>query len=291
MKNLHVLPTDKPSRLSILNSGKLNFGAEIMSSSNSKPQHIYITSDEEIKVGDWCYNSINNNVYKKEIDKLSFAYEYKIILTTDQDLIKDGVQDIDDEFLEWFIKNPSCEEVEVDKNWNYPLDKRWEYKIIIPKEEQKQHLIDIMRGDEELGLYGEPKQIKCYCGHTTYCDCSPQEEPKQETLEETAERLFPKEKHPTSFETLRKAFISSAGRQQRQQEKLEKLKDLSYWRANAEEDYMKVPISVLRYITELENGMYSEEEVIDLLQEMNDWPTIFDGRIDIREWFEQFKKK
>ena len=19
----------------------------------------------------------------------------------------------------------------------------------------------------------EPKQIKCYCGHTTYCDCSP----------------------------------------------------------------------------------------------------------------------
>jgi len=30
----------------------------------------------------------------------------------------------------------------------------------------------------------EPKQIKCYCGHTTYCDCSPLEEPKQETLEE-----------------------------------------------------------------------------------------------------------
>ncbi len=27
----------------------------------------------------------------------------------------------------------------------------------------------------------EPKQIKCYCGHTTYCDCSPLEEPKQET--------------------------------------------------------------------------------------------------------------
>jgi hypothetical protein len=66
---------------------------------------------------------------------------------------------------------------------------------------------------------------------------------------------------------------------------------LSYWRANAEEDYMKVPISVLRYITELENRMYSEEEVIDLLQEMNDWPTIFDGRIDIKEWFDQFKKK
>ena len=34
----------------------------------------------------------------------------------------------------------------------------------------------------------EPKQIKCYCGHTTYCDCGPLEEPKQETLEEYAEK-------------------------------------------------------------------------------------------------------
>jgi hypothetical protein len=40
-----------------------------------------------------------------------------------------------------------------------------------------------------------------------------------------------------------------------------------------------------------EERMYSEEEVIDFLQEMNDWPTTFEGRIDIREWFEQFKKK
>ncbi len=30
----------------------------------------------------------------------------------------------------------------------------------------------------------EPKQIKCYCGHTITCDC----EPKQETIEEAAER-------------------------------------------------------------------------------------------------------
>ena len=37
--------------------------------------------------------------------------------------------------------------------------------------------------------------------------------------------------------------------------------------------------------------MYSEEEVIDFLQEMNDWPTTFEGRIDIEDWFEQCKKK
>jgi hypothetical protein len=36
-------------------------------------------------------------------------------------------------------------------------------------------------------LTEEPKQIKCYCGHTTTCDCSPLE-PKQETVEEAARR-------------------------------------------------------------------------------------------------------
>lgn len=33
---------------------------------------------------------------------------------------------------------------------------------------------------------------------------------------------------------------------------MELVKDLNYWKSNAEEDYLKVPISVLRYISELE---------------------------------------
>ena len=32
-------------------------------------------------------------------------------------------------------------------------------------------------------------------------------------------------------------------------------KDLNYWKANAEEDYKQVPISVLRYIIELETAV------------------------------------
>ena len=61
-------------------------------------------------------------------------------------------------------------------DWNETLIKEE------PKQEQqKQHLINMMHDDEELGLYEEPKQeTKCYCGHTTYCDCGPLEEPKQE---------------------------------------------------------------------------------------------------------------
>ena len=75
-------------------------------------QKIYITSDEAIKQGDWCiYNTgeIIQYLVKLNADNLK-----KIILTTDQDLIADGVQKIDDDFLNWFVKNPFCEMVEVE---------------------------------------------------------------------------------------------------------------------------------------------------------------------------------
>ena len=39
-------------------------------------------------------------------------------------------------------------------------------------------------------------------------------------------------------------------------------KDLNYWKKNAEEDYMKVPISVLRYISELEKVAFPQADVI-----------------------------
>ena len=157
MKNIHILPTDKPSRLHKIGN---ELGLTNTPNSNflAKQHNIYITSDEGIKDDDWVYcpvlkkpvficldsilmfkdlgyDSNGNSKYKKEWLK-------KIILTTDPDLIKYGVQAIDDEFLEWFVKNPSCESVEIDKNWNYPLDKSWEYKIIIPKEEPKQETLE-----------------------------------------------------------------------------------------------------------------------------------------------------
>jgi hypothetical protein len=33
-------------------------------------------------------------------------------------------------------------------------------------------------------------RTKCYCGHTSYCDCGPLEEPKQETLEKVTENNY-----------------------------------------------------------------------------------------------------
>jgi len=144
-KNIHVLPTDKPSNLFLWWDLLKTTSCLIFDSSwkesykkvnNYINQNIYIASDEEIKEGDWFY-SVRELIEKAVINYPKGEHFGKIILTTDQDLIKDGVQAIDDTFLEWFVKNPSCEEIEakiVSTWWNSGIKKDY-YKIIIPKEE------------------------------------------------------------------------------------------------------------------------------------------------------------
>jgi hypothetical protein len=67
----------------------------------------------------------------------------EILLSTDIELTQDGVQAIDDEFLEWFVKNPSCESVDVFSSKWYLAGEQKEYlKIIIPKEEPKQETLE-----------------------------------------------------------------------------------------------------------------------------------------------------
>jgi hypothetical protein len=216
MKNIHILPTDK-ARLYI-HQGKLYDHKKTMHIADGTqiPQHIYITSNEEVK-DCWVLNTHSNEVYFLTGYYGIQPLAKKIILTTDQNLIKDGVQVIDDEFLEWFVDNPSCEEVETKVEFIQTSDNLKDgfyYRIIIPNEEPKQEIV----------------------------------------------------------------------------------KDLGYWKANAEEDYMKVPISVLRYISELENQMYSKEAVLQLIinckerfggSDLDDY--VEDSKVI--KWFEQFKKK
>jgi hypothetical protein len=136
MENIHVIPTDKPSRLLLSGFGTLFLTPPIEFKSSDKYQNIYITSDKEIKEGDYIgYPTLNNWVPIKYLGGDLIGSEKKIILTTDPDLIKDGIQAIDDTFLEWFVKNPSCEYVKIDKLVFY---EHKNYKIIIPKEEAKQ---------------------------------------------------------------------------------------------------------------------------------------------------------
>jgi hypothetical protein len=161
MKNIYILATDnKPSRLYFNVNDKEFQICEIEKPSTIlKPnRHIYITSDEMID-NCWVLNTISGEVFfnNTKLD-LVLPVTKKIILTTDQDLI--GVQKINDEFLEWFIKNPSCEEVEIGNQSIQSFDTgHFEdfYKIIIPKDEPKQHLVD-MKNHEDSLWEDEPKQ-------------------------------------------------------------------------------------------------------------------------------------
>jgi hypothetical protein len=139
MENIHILTTLNPSRMLRGFDGIRLFKNEVSPDNQwCVNVNIHITNDEEIKDGD---KRINNYQMKPKGEEIPSK---KIILTTDQDLIKDGVQAIPDEFLEWFVKNPSCEEVEVESEKRHWKEVNWMivYKIIIPKEEPKQETIE-----------------------------------------------------------------------------------------------------------------------------------------------------
>ena len=187
MKNIHLIPTEKPS---ILIQKRIT--KELKLSSLNNPQrwsnvNIYITSEEEIKEGDWFTDSNNSLKISYKLSHVQFANPKKIILTDDPDLLDDGVQAIDDDFLEWLVKNPSCEWVEVRFDYKKfrwsDLNKSQCYKIIIPQEEPKPH------------SFCETPEEKCTMN---YCDengcqnrvrhlVEPQEELKQDLEKEMFE--------------------------------------------------------------------------------------------------------
>ena len=162
MKNIHLQPTSQLSRLvKIYNEAdkkSFELKLDIEVNDNFKEyQNIYITSDEEISGLEnniWVYNNGRVWLWENTMALVSNNKPRKIILATDQDL--DGVQSIDDEFLEWFVKNPSCEFVKLDStckcvecgssvksscDYAYKCKPQIFYKIIIPKEEPKQEIV------------------------------------------------------------------------------------------------------------------------------------------------------
>ena len=262
MKNIHLIPTDKPSRLGrFIDTGKLSLRTDddIPRGENI---NIYITVDEEIQEGDWIIDLVRNNISEASgisnednnivLDSGSFANINqckKIILTTDQDLIADGVQSIDDKFLEWFVKNPSCEKVKVEiettsiqlpqqqlSENSYDLAFRWinkkVYKIIIPQEESKQETL----------TYTEAAKKEERIFNSTMVS-------KQETLEEAAYRLSAEKFEPNHI------------------------------------GFMLGVIEGAKWQQEQDKNKYSEEEVLNIIADC-------DGSVtQAKKWFEQFKKK
>jgi hypothetical protein len=207
MKNIHVIATDKPSRLLI------NWEKDLCY--KSKPylmegtQNIYITNSEEIKEGDWCIHTELHDLYFKDNNSIEYPafkkYYKKIILTTDLDLIKAGVQSIPDEFLEWICKNSNCEEVKIVKEkvslgevaGTTYID--FNYKIIIPKQESSLSNIKC------TCISFEPN---CFTSRCRKCGFLPKEESKPYTIDDYFNDEFPKEKPKQNMFELKQFLLA-----------------------------------------------------------------------------------
>ena len=219
-------------------------------------KELFITSDEEIKEGDWFLTD-DKRVEKCAPDWRAREWHKKIILTTDDQLIKDGVQAIDDEFLEWFVKNPSCEEVEL-VNYNPFSDNR--FSIIIPKEEPKQ------------GTMSEA--IKQVISNQL----------KQETLEEVVNNFKKtdvyineikqeQERRYSEEETIEEYFLSSMKNVLQYKNDAQAIRFMEkYYEAKKEE-----------------GGVYNGEEVWNICNELASY-FIGGDTFDLQEWFKQHKK-
>jgi hypothetical protein len=254
MKNIHVLPTYKLSRLHFDSKLFLSPNYQDSKTINSivEGRNIYITSDEEIKIGNWVLNIEENTIFKpstyeiyhiKNSEAKYYEYCKKIILTTDPDLIKDGVQAIDDVFLEWFVKNPSFEFVELglehyfDKNIDKPPFFPLRYKISIPQEDPK-----FISGQPFLEKADEVIVIH---------------RPKQETLEE-------------AVNAFKKTNVYTNEIKQKQE------------RSYSEEDLRTAYFSGIKTTGEGWNGEYANGNNPSIEEEFQE---------GFQEWFEQYKKK
>jgi hypothetical protein len=206
MKNIHVIPTYKPSRLHIAKNGDYHYSYENvlhLVSANDKPHNIYITNSEEIKEGEYGLSRLG------EIIKFHSGYDYryyaKIILTTDPTLIADGVQAITDEFLEWFVAHPSCERVEVSYGILKPFQSTDKgYMIHLPDndvlEEPKQDTVgkEFYESADKVIVIHRPKQE-----NRKVCKCKrAYENPLSEICSLCWNELYPNEKDEIKEEDL-----------------------------------------------------------------------------------------
>jgi hypothetical protein len=185
MKNIHVLPTDKPSRLIIYSTllNEFRLLDEPIEDWKHK-RNIYITSDEKFVRDEYITDGIEvMKATPKLVDAQGLVDRRnwrKIVLTNDLELIKDGIQEIEDLFLVWFVKNPTFDEIEIGKtnklidNYAEEEKEKWEvkYHIYIPKK-------NFYCGDEVD--YGEQCDFQCdRCVDATGVDYGylPKETPK-----------------------------------------------------------------------------------------------------------------
>lgn len=121
-----MLPTNdkKAPILSYLNDKSLQyFTNEYWSNPDLTKRHIYILSDEEIKVGDWCYSALLS-IFQYLNNSEPTTNCYKIIATTDKSLgLPEPPPGFPSVFVREYNKGNVIENVMVEYEYNklYPM--------------------------------------------------------------------------------------------------------------------------------------------------------------------------
>lgn len=257
-------------------------------------KELFITSDEEIQEGDYGFDEVHKCVVKITKELINNYLYKKIILTTDQDLISKtcihnfvniindgfectkckkhvlrskitvsdtikGVQAIDDEFLEWFIKNPGCEEV----------------GIVVDKKLSSKSIYDAVEGDLVYSHHGYggiinslSKDVRVGIGN--YIETAITSETGWETLDINNYKIYDKcykiiipKEEPKQETTLEEVAANLAD---------PNLCKTDNWIAGAKWQ---------------QERMYSEEEVLKLLQKAR--YSNFNS-LATEDWFKRFRK-
>ena len=148
-----------------------------------------ISNTEDVNDNDYIITKDDRLIKVSYLLSDEVAKGFKVILTTNDQLIKDGVQAINDEFLNWFVKNPSCDFIRTLKV-PYFDESSHSYLLDIPKEEPKQEL-SLKINDEFLDttskeiLYTLMEEFD-----NLVTENSSEETPKQEiTIEEIEQQI------------------------------------------------------------------------------------------------------
>lgn len=316
MRNVFIVPTDKQSRLvRIYNDAErknftLKLDAEV-NDSFKEYVNIYIVNDEKIKEntqtfqegfnGDWFFNTLYKFIARTGD---TTRFDFKVILTTDPQLIADGVQAIDYTFLEWFVKNPTCEFVEVEKEWegngtmfgfrmgDASPDGTYVYKIIIPNEEPNLHGYICPQTkkqcDDECCVSAEDCHIEAW--KSTISDSKEEQTVQVIQTKEDADIFYKEMENPSPpNEKLKKAF--------KKQESLEEAID----RISKEDgydieggkvaDFVDGMVKGAKWQQEQNKSLYSEEEARIIWKAGQEYWKTSGASITFEELIEQVKKK
>lgn len=299
-RNLWVIQLNKPSRL-WSNSLKRKYELEIEPIINPNATvHIYITCDEDIKIGDWIFYTSAIGVCKTTVSSKGLEQEgipaKKIILTTDQDLIANGVQKVPEDFLLWFVKNPNCEYIETEYfckscgiTSNEPFGKCHEshkhcsceirlvtdnYKL--PQEEPKQETLQD-KIYQAIGLSANKEGIINQALATIkVMGILKNHMSNKETIEETAENLYPIIIKPI-LDTYDDGVSNKIGEEDINEDRRMSFIEGAKWQAER---------------------MYSEKDLMEAFDagyDLNTWeqlkiPNDERDYLDFKEWLDQFKK-